>query len=183
MKNMNLEKEKAYNCPRCRKDSEIPGFCLECHDEVYGTRGIGIEMVPLSDLKLREEFLSAKERDEEYNREIYDSIKNNGLKNPIIIDKDNMILIGYHRYFIVKELGWEKIPAIRVPVSDIYGKFAEGKCNNLIVARIDGRLVASFYDPEDAVRLFREFIRMTPIWKQTSLVIECFFNIGAKERC
>lgn len=177
-----MKKIENYNCPRCRRDSEIVGFCEKCYFEVYGLHGMPIEIVKIEELKVKDKYLTAAEREVEYSREICESIKKDGLKNPIIIDKDNLILIGYHRYFIIKDLGWEEIPAIRVPISDIYGKFAEGKCNNLIIIRIDGKVVASFFDPEDAVRLFREFIRITPIWKQTSLVIECFFNIGAKKR-
>jgi len=172
-----------YKCPRCRRDSEIVGFCEKCYAEVYGLHGMTVEMVRIDELKYKGDYLTAAEREVEYSREIYESIKKDGLKNPIIIDKDNLILIGYHRYFIVKNLGWEEIPVIRVPLSDLYSKFIEGTCSNLIIVREDGKVVASFYDIEDAVRLMREFMRVTPIWKQSSLVVEMFFNIGAKKRC
>jgi len=173
----------SYKCPRCRKDSEIPGFCGKCYFEVYGLNLDKKEMVKLEDLYADGDYLTAAEREEDYSAEISESIKKDGVKNPIIIDEDNSILVGFHRYFICKKLGIEEIPAIRIIRSDIYGKFAEGKCNNLIIARINGEVVASFYDPEDAVRLFREFVRVTPWTEQSSLVIECFFNIGAKKRC
>lgn len=40
---------------------------------------------------------------------VYQDIKTNGLKTPIIVDKDNKILDGNHRQAIVRELGFKDI--------------------------------------------------------------------------
>lgn len=40
---------------------------------------------------------------------VYQDIKTNGLKTPIIVDKDNKILDGNHRFAIVRELGFKYI--------------------------------------------------------------------------
>ena len=42
------------------------------------------------------------------------SIKEFGFKNPIIIDKDNVIVAGHTRLKAAKQLGIEKVPTIKV---------------------------------------------------------------------
>lgn len=41
------------------------------------------------------------------------SIKEFGFKQPIVIDKDNIIVVGHTRLLGAKQLGWEKVPCIR----------------------------------------------------------------------
>lgn len=43
---------------------------------------------------------------------VKNSIKEFGFKNPIIIDKDNVIIAGHTRLLAAKELGLEKVPCI-----------------------------------------------------------------------
>lgn len=43
---------------------------------------------------------------------VANSIKEFGFKNPIIIDKDNVIIAGHTRYEASKKLGLEKVPCI-----------------------------------------------------------------------
>lgn len=43
---------------------------------------------------------------------VVESIKRYGFKNPIIIDKDNVIVAGHTRYLASKELGLNEVPCI-----------------------------------------------------------------------
>ncbi len=47
-------------------------------------------------------------------RQIADSIKAFGFTNPLIIDKDGMILAGHGRLAAAQELGLEKVPCVRI---------------------------------------------------------------------
>lgn len=47
---------------------------------------------------------------------VAESIKEFGFKNPIIIDKEHVIICGHSRFYAAKELGMDKVPCI---VSDL----------------------------------------------------------------
>ena len=47
---------------------------------------------------------------------VKDSIKNFGFNQPILIDKDNVIITGHTRYKAAKELELDNVPCIIVPV-------------------------------------------------------------------
>jgi hypothetical protein len=48
-----------------------------------------------------------------------ESMKRFGYIYPIVVDQNNVICDGYHRYLIYKEFGHDMIPAIRITVKDV----------------------------------------------------------------
>lgn len=57
---------------------------------------------------------NAKKHDEEQVTEIANSIKRFGFVQPVVIDKDNVVVIGHGRLLGAKEAGLETVPCIRV---------------------------------------------------------------------
>lgn len=166
-------------CIRCNKEREIPGFCFKCYGEIYGLDGIEIVNKRMDELICNQKHLTLVERDYGYTDEIRQSIIKDGLKNPIIIDNKNKILIGHHRYFIGKELGWETIPCCIVMDDAGYNKFIEGGLNNIFIIKIDGKIIASITDMNGLKSVLDGWILMTPFWKTSHLVLEAFTGIGA----
>ncbi len=71
-----------------------------------------IKQVKLSDLIPYEN--NAKKHDETQIKNVAKSIKDYGFVQPIVIDKDNVIVIGHCRYEASKMLGMEKVPCVLV---------------------------------------------------------------------
>ena len=165
-------------CIRCKKESELVGFCIKCYKEVYGIKNMRSVKKNVSELKCKAAHLSIIERDADYVKEVKDSIQKIGLKNPIIINPDNIILVGHHRYFIAKELGWETIPCYIID-ADI-DKFIEGGTNNLFIVKIDGKIVASLFQIEELPKLLHGWISKTPMWQTSHLSVEAFTGLGAQ---
>lgn len=166
-------------CIRCHRERSIPGFCEECYLILYGLRDIEPIIMKMDDLVCNAQHLTLVERDCGYTDIIRQSIIREGLKNPIIVDNKNRILIGHHRYFIGRELGWETIPCYVVSDEAGYNKFIEGGLNNLFVIKIGGKIIASVTRIEDVVPMLHEWVRTTPFWKTSHLVLEAFTGIGA----
>ena len=166
------------SCIRCKKEDEV-GFCIKCYMEVYGLDKTHVVAKKMDDLICSEKHLKLVERDSIYTDEIRQSIIKDGLKNALIIDNKNRILIGHHRYFICKELGWERIGCYIINDPRAYNKFIEGGVNNIFIIRIDGEVKASYTEIEDFLPLLRGWILKTPFWKTSHLVLEAFTGIGA----
>ncbi len=71
-----------------------------------------IKQVKLSDLIPYEN--NAKKHDETQIKNVAKSIKDYGFVQPIVIDKDNVIVIGHCRYEASKMLGMEEVPCVLV---------------------------------------------------------------------
>ena len=168
-----------YLCLRCRLPSEIVGFCQNCYNDVYGLNDKPIERMKLSDVHCNEKFITIVESNSEYTEKIRQSILKEGMKNPIIVDSDNRILIGHHRYYLAKEFGWEYINIKRNDINFNHGLFYEGKGWGLFVARLDGKLFLSTTVLEDVIALIRDF-NMHNIGK--TLNVEAYINIGSDIR-
>ena len=169
---------KMPKCVRCRKRKTIPGFCRKCYMEVYGLKKQDIVEKSMDELICRKWHLTIVERDIDYTNEIKNSIIKDGLINPIIISDNNVILVGHHRYFIGKELGWKSIPCIEVK-GDI-NKFIEGGANNLFIVKIDGKLVASLFEIREILPFLDGWISGTPFWRTSHLSLEAFTGLGAQ---
>lgn len=70
-----------------------------------------IEYLPIGELKPYEN--NAKIHDSIQVSHIANSIKEFGFRQPIVIDKDNVIVIGHGRLLAAKELGLETVPCVR----------------------------------------------------------------------
>lgn len=171
--------DKEYLCLRCRLPSEIVGFCQNCYNDVYGLNKQPIKRMKLSDVHCNEKFITIVESNPEYTEKIRQSIMKDGMKNPIIVDSDNRILIGHHRFYIAKELGWEYINVQKNEINFNHGLFYEGKGWGLFVARLDGKLFLSTTVLEDVIPLIRDF-NMYNIGN--ILNIEAYINIGSDIR-
>lgn len=68
-----------------------------------------IEEMKLSELK---QYEKNPRRNEDAVNYVAESIKQFGFKNPIIIDKDNVIIAGHTRYLAAQKLGLTKVPCI-----------------------------------------------------------------------
>jgi hypothetical protein len=166
-------------CIRCKKEREIPGFCQICYKELYGLSELEPIVVKMEDLVPNERHLELVERNYKYTDTIRKSIEKDGLKNPIIIDNKNRILIGHHRYFLGLEFGWEEIPAYIVKDDAGYNKFIEGGLNNLFIIKVDGKITGSVTRVQDLLPIMNSWILATPFWKTSQMVVECFTGIGA----
>ena len=179
-KNLMFKDDKRkYTCLRCRGESEICGFCKKCYNSVYGLENKEPTLMKLDDVVCNDKFIRVVENDEEYTKTIKESILRDGMKNPIIIDNDNRILIGHHRYYIAKELGWDEIMVLRNPIHFNHLYFYEGKGYSLFICRIDGNLEASTTNIEDVISIIRDFDAGS---MGKTLIAEFFLNIGSDIR-
>lgn len=179
-KNLMFKDDKRkYTCLRCQGESEICGFCQKCYNSVYGLENKESTLMKLDDIICNDKFMRVVENDEEYTKTIKESILRDGMKNPIIIDDENNILIGHHRYYIAKELGWDKIMVLRNPIYFNHLYFFEGKGYSLFICRIDGNLEASTTNIEDIISIIKDF-DMGSVGK--TLTAEFFLNIGSDIR-
>ena len=71
-----------------------------------------VEILAISDLKPYEN--NARTHDENQIEKLANSIKEFGFINPVIIDENNMILVGHGRIEGAKLVGIDKVPCIRV---------------------------------------------------------------------
>lgn len=58
-------------------------------------------------------------------RELAQSIKDIGLLNPITLNKDMVLVAGFHRLQACKLLGWQEIPATIIDVDNLTAELAE----------------------------------------------------------
>jgi N6-adenosine-specific RNA methylase IME4 len=57
--------------------------------------------------------------------ELKDSIARIGLLQPLVLAEDNTLIAGRHRLVACKQLGWDKVPAVRVSLADMDRRLAE----------------------------------------------------------
>lgn len=65
-------------------------------------------MVPVSELKPYER--NAKNHPDEQIEHIANSIREFGFRQPIVIDRDNVVVIGHGRLLAAKKLGYDEVP-------------------------------------------------------------------------
>ena len=77
--------------------------------EVFAAAGVNIKAVKVADLK---EYKNNPRKNKKAVAAVVESIKNFGFKNPIIIDKDGVIIAGHTRKRAAEELGLDVVPCI-----------------------------------------------------------------------
>lgn len=70
-----------------------------------------IENIPINDIKPYER--NAKKHPVEQVENIANSIKAFGFKQPLVVDKDNVLVIGHGRLLAAKVLGLDTVPCVR----------------------------------------------------------------------
>lgn len=73
---------------------------------------IQIELIPL--LLLRQYQFNARTHSEEQIQQIADSIREFGFTNPILVDRNNMIIAGHGRFAAAELLGLHLVPCLRL---------------------------------------------------------------------
>jgi site-specific DNA-methyltransferase (adenine-specific) len=73
---------------------------------------IKIEYLPIKDLKPYER--NAKKHDETQIKNVAESIKQFGFAQPIVVDRNNVVIIGHCRLLASKKLKLKEVPAIRM---------------------------------------------------------------------
>ena len=57
---------------------------------------------------------NAKKHDETQIKNVAESIKQFGFAQPLVVDKDNVLIIGHCRLLAAKELGLDKVPVLKM---------------------------------------------------------------------
>ena len=70
-----------------------------------------IEQLPIKEIKPYER--NAKKHDERQIKNVMQSIKNYGIVQPLVVDKDNVLIIGHCRLIACKRLGITEVPVVR----------------------------------------------------------------------
>ena len=84
----------------------------------YGAKGkkimdnIKIEYLPISDLTPYQR--NAKKHDETQIKNVMESIKQFGFAQPLVVDKDNVLIIGHCRLIASKRLKLKEVPVVRM---------------------------------------------------------------------
>ena len=73
---------------------------------------IKIEYLPIKDLKPYER--NAKKHDETQIKNVMESIKQFGFAQPLVVDKDNVLIIGHCRLIAAKRLKLKEVPVVRM---------------------------------------------------------------------
>jgi len=73
---------------------------------------IKIEYLPIKDLKPYER--NAKKHDETQIKNVMESIKQFGFAQPLVVDKDNVLIIGHCRLIASKRLKLKEVPVVRM---------------------------------------------------------------------
>jgi len=75
---------------------------------------------------------NAKKHPTKQIKQIAESIKEFGFNQPIVIDKNNIIIVGHGRWLAAKELGFDEVPFLKVDLSEEQAKayrLADNKLN------------------------------------------------------
>lgn len=171
-------------CVRCHKESPIKGFCPDCYWTIYGFEyGKNIEYIHIDDIKIKPEHLEFARREKNYSEAIKESVKIRGQEIcPIIVDSNNNLLIGHHRYNIYKELKWDRIAVLKVKDDIDLSMFMEGEGANIFVVRVDGKLVGSINNYQKLMDYIIAWTNRTPYWQESSLIVECYINLGMDKK-
>lgn len=103
-----------------------------------------INQIELSDYNPRKDL---RPGDSEYEK-LYNSIKEFGYVSPIIVNKNNNVIIGGHqRYKVLRELGYEEVDSILVDLDE-----QREKALNIALNKIEGE-----WDMDKLTELFAEF--------------------------
>lgn len=73
---------------------------------------MNVEMMAVKDIKPFER--NAKKHDEKQIKNVMESIKQFGFAQPLVVDKDNVLIIGHCRLIASKRLKLDKVPVVKM---------------------------------------------------------------------
>lgn len=73
---------------------------------------MNVEMMEIKDIKPFER--NAKKHDEKQIKNVMESIKQFGFAQPLVVDKDNVLIIGHCRLIASKRLKLDKVPVVKM---------------------------------------------------------------------
>ena len=106
-----------------------------------------MEIIELKISEIKPYPKNAKEHKESQVKKIANSIKEFGFNQPIVIDKDNVIIVGHGRYIAALSLGMESVPTLTVELDEERAKayrLADNKLNesdwdmDIVIAELKG---------------------------------------------
>jgi hypothetical protein len=95
-----------------------------------------IQQININEIKEYEK--NAKKHDDAQIKNVMQSIKEFGMVQPIVIDQNNIIIIGHCRFRALKRLKWEEVPCVRIE------NLSENEINKLRL--LDNKLNESEWD-------------------------------------
>ncbi len=131
-------------CIKCKKELSHKGFCPECYMKVYGFTKDDIVQFPMRKIVVKESHLELAK---------HDGYTGSGVENPIIIDSQNNLCIGHHRYNHARQNNWNTIPAVIIPYRGS-NRFTEGHSSWLYVARRSGKVIVNVCRLRDLIAMF-----------------------------
>ncbi len=81
-----------------------------------------VQYIPVTDLRVNE-YNPNRQSDREFNL-LRMSMLEHGFTQPIVVNKDNIIVDGEHRWRVASSLGYEKIPVVYVDMDEIQMRVA-----------------------------------------------------------
>lgn len=106
-----------------------------------------MEIIELPIGYIKPYFKNAKEHPEKQIKKIANSIQKFGFNQPIVLDKDNVIVVGHGRYIAAQTLGMETVPTLTVDLDEERAKayrLADNKLNEsdwdmeIVIAELKG---------------------------------------------
>jgi site-specific DNA-methyltransferase (adenine-specific) len=110
---------------------------------------------------------NAKQHSTEQVKKIADSIREFGFNQPIVVDKDNVIIVGHGRYLAAQRLGLEEVPVLVADISKEKAKAYRLADNKLNESDWDMALVV-----DELKELSLEMVELTGFDKELILDIK-----------
>ena len=99
-----------------------------------------------------------------------------GKDKPFILDKNNYLVNGHHRYDAARLLGIEKVDAIKVdvPIELLMKKFSHTTSNTMVedVVGMNPQAVKPFFSPQEADRANDEWVNQAQVDQDDGVIIK-----------
>ena len=99
-----------------------------------------------------------------------------GKDKPFILDKNNYLVNGHHRYDAARLLGIEKVDAIKVdvPIELLMKKFSHTTSNTMVedVVGMNPQAVKPFFSPQEADRANDEWVNQAQVDQEDGVIVK-----------
>ena len=107
-----------------------------------------MDKIPIKSIKINDRF----RRDIGLLQPLIESIKKNGLIQPIVITSDNMLIAGHRRLLALGELGWTEVPVHIIKPDDIRLAEADENRVRLDLSPSEAVAVANYFKVEERAK-------------------------------